>query len=119
MKFLIVDDSKAMRMLVRRALRQAGFDHIECDEAVNGKEAYDTLATQGYDLVLMDWNMPVMTGIELAEALQRDGRRIRFGFITTESTPPMRKRAADAGALFLLAKPFNADDLKTMLDRIF
>ena len=118
MKFLIVDDSKAMRMLVRRALRQAGYE-IECDEAVNGQEAYDTLATQNYDLVLMDWNMPIMTGIELAERLQADGRRIRFGFITTESTPPMRKRAADAGALFLLAKPFQADDLKTMLDRIF
>jgi len=118
MKFLIVDDSRAMRMLVRRAIRQAGYD-VEYVEAENGKQAYDNLSEgHTYDLVLMDWNMPEMTGIEVAETLQRDGKRVKFGFITTESTAPMRKKAADAGALFLLAKPFNADDLKTMLDRV-
>ena len=119
MKFLIVDDSKAMRMLIRRALRQAGYDNIECIEAENGQQAYDLLSEHSYDLMLTDWNMPEMTGIELAETLKSENRRIRFGFITTESTVPMRQRAAEAGALFLLAKPFDSYDLQVLLDKLF
>ena len=118
MKILVVDDSKAMRMIVRRSLRQAGFGSCEVVEAADGKLALDAIRAAPPDLVLSDWNMPEMSGIELLEELRREGRDIRFGFVTTEGTPDMRARALEAGALFLLAKPFTADDLRDTLEKV-
>ena len=118
MKILVVDDSKAMRMIVRRSLRQAGFGNCEVAEAADGKLALDAIRAAPPDLVLSDWNMPEMSGIELLEELRREGRDVRFGFVTTEGTPDMRARAMEAGALFLLAKPFTADDLRDTLEKV-
>jgi two-component system chemotaxis response regulator CheY len=59
--------------------------------------------------------MPEMTGIELLEALRGEGNRVKLGFVTTEGTPEMRARATEAGALFLIAKPFTADQFKDTL----
>ena len=118
MKILVVDDSKAMRMIVRRSLRQAGFGNCEVAEAADGKVALDAIRSAPPDLVLSDWNMPEMTGIELLEALRREGKNVRFGFVTTEGTPEMRNRAMEAGALFLLAKPFTADELRDSLEKV-
>ena len=116
MDVLLVDDSRVMRGLVRRTLRQAGFDLGNVVEAENGKEALDTLAKgQKFDLVLSDWNMPEMSGIELLAKLQADGVRVPFGFVTSESTPEMRERARQAGALFLIAKPFTAESFQAAL----
>jgi two-component system, chemotaxis family, chemotaxis protein CheY len=108
MKILIVDDSKAMRMIVSRALRQADFD-AELMEANNGLEALTILSSTRPDLVLCDWNMPEMSGLELLEQLNERGISVKFGFVTSESTPAMRTKAFDAGALFLIAKPFTSD----------
>lgn len=109
MKILIVDDSKAMRMIVRRTLRQAGFAEHDLDEAGNGTEALDQLHRASFDVVLSDWNMPVMSGMELLTALKAEKSPVRFGFVTSEGTPAMRKQASDAGAEFLIAKPFTTD----------
>ena len=106
MKILIVDDSKAMRMIVRRTLRQAGFEEKDLDEATNGNEALEHIHRAAFDIVLSDWNMPVMSGMELLTALKSEKNRVRFGFVTSEGTPAMRQQAADAGAEFLIAKPF-------------
>lgn len=108
MKVLIVDDSKAMRMIVMRTLRQAGFS-AEVREAENGKQALDAIRTDAPDLVLCDWNMPEMSGIDLLSTLNREGPKVRFGFVTSEGTDSMRERARQEGALFLIAKPFTAD----------
>ena len=87
MKILVVDDSKAMRMIVRRALRQCevpgGINVVEADSGVT---ALEQIAAEHPDLVLSDWNMPEMTGIELLEKLRGDGTTTRFGFVTSEST---------------------------------
>lgn len=115
MKVLIVDDSKAMRMIVKRTLRQAGFNDIDVDEAGNGKEAIEKINADKPDLVLCDWNMPEMTGIECLEELNKAGSDVKFGFVTSEGTPEMRARASEAGALFLIAKPFTADTFKENL----
>jgi two-component system chemotaxis response regulator CheY len=115
MKLLIVDDSKAMRLIVRRNLREAGFTNIEVLEKGDGKEAYEWLKTEAVDLVLSDWNMPEMTGIELLRQLRTDGNATKFGFVTSEGSAEMRTEAATAGALFLIAKPFNSDDFRTTL----
>ena len=114
MKILVVDDSKAMRMMVRRTLRQAGY---ECDvaEAENGARGLEAVAAENPDLVLSDWNMPEMSGIEFLNNLNSQGVMVPFGFVTSESTDDMRRKAASAGALFLIAKPFTVDSFKKAL----
>ncbi len=110
MRILIVDDSKAMRLIVTRTLRQAGYAGSDITEATNGREALDLLlGGLNPDLVLSDWNMPEMNGIDCLRALRAAGNSTRFGFVTSEGSPEMREMAANAGALFLIAKPFNAD----------
>ncbi len=108
MRILVVDDSKAMRMIVRRTLRQAGFGHHQTDEACDGREAFDAIKANAPDLVISDWNMPEMSGIQLLEALNEAGIGVPFGFVTTEGTQDMRERASGAGAKFLIVKPFTA-----------
>jgi two-component system chemotaxis response regulator CheY len=109
MRVLIVDDSKAMRMIVARTLRQAGFDDFDIEEAANGAEAFAAVTESPPDLVLSDWNMPEMNGIELLEALRNDAIDVPFGFVTSESTPEMSELAAAAGARFMIKKPFTPE----------
>ncbi len=106
MNILIVDDSRAMRMFLKRSIRQAGCGEHEFSEATNGKEALTFIQEQKPDLVLCDWNMPEMTGIELMNALNVRNSKIPFGFVTSEGTAEMRERATQAGAWFLVTKPF-------------
>jgi two-component system chemotaxis response regulator CheY len=115
MKILIVDDSKAMRMIVTRTMRQAGFGDHEFVEAGDGAEGLAKVAEISPDLVLSDWNMPEVSGIEFLKALRERGDTVRFGFVTSESTDAMRQIAADAGALFLIAKPFTAETFTAAL----
>ena len=115
MKILIVDDSKAMRMIVKRTLTSAGYGGYAIVEAANGKEALDAIKASMPDFVLSDWNMPEMSGIELLSALQRDNIKVPFGFVTSETTEEMRERARDNGALFLLGKPFTPETMGQVL----
>jgi two-component system, chemotaxis family, chemotaxis protein CheY len=115
-KILVVDDSKAMRMIVTRALKStAAYGSATIIEAADGKEALATIAAEQPDAVLSDWNMPEMTGIELLESLQAQGATVTFGFVTSESTPEMHDRAMAAGASFLVTKPFTADAIERAL----
>jgi two-component system, chemotaxis family, chemotaxis protein CheY len=61
------------------------------------------------DLILSDWNMPEMTGIEVLRQLRASGSDVKFGFVTSESTPEMKDQAQAAGALFFIVKPFSAE----------
>ncbi len=116
-RILIVDDSKAMRLIVRRTLRQAGFGDYTVDEASNGREALEMLQTSVPKLVLCDWNMPEMTGIELLRELSSRKLPVKLGFVTTEATPEMRAMAEVAGAFFLIAKPFTPEQFEQTLRR--
>lgn len=109
MKILIVDDSRAMRMIVTRTLRQAGYADHDYLEAENGAEGLASVLANAPDLVLSDWNMPELNGIEFLQGLRAQGNEVRFGFVTSESTDAMRELATSSGALFLIAKPFTAD----------
>lgn len=109
MKVLIVDDSKAMRLMVARSLRQCGLESLEVEQAEDAPSALEFLRKDDPDLVLSDWNMPGMTGLELLQKLRAEGNEVKFGFVTSESTPAMRELASNAGALFLISKPFTAD----------
>jgi two-component system, chemotaxis family, chemotaxis protein CheY len=115
MKILVVDDSKAMRMIVTRTLRQAGFGGHDISEAADGSLALEVLRSGSYDVVLSDWNMPEMSGIELLAALKAARIKVRFGFVTSESTDSMRQQATDAGAEFLIAKPFTVEAFEQAL----
>jgi two-component system chemotaxis response regulator CheY len=112
---MIVDDSVAMRMIVKKTLRQAGFEGHDISEAEDGAKALAAIKSATPDLVLSDWNMPNMTGIELLEKLSAEGIRIRFGFVTTEATLEMKSRASSAGAQFLISKPFTPESFKETL----
>src|SRR3954452_8721083 len=107
-----------MRQIVIRTLRQAGYDDHDIIQAENGREAFELVGAEQPDLVLSDWNMPEMTGLECLEALRASGSRVPFGFVTSEGSPEMREKAANAGAIFLIAKPFNEDNLKAALDGV-
>lgn len=118
MKILVVDDSKAMRMIVIRNLRQAGYGEATVIEAENGAHGLTQVAAEAPNLILSDWNMPEMNGLEFLQKLRADGNSTTFGFVTSESTPAMRDQAIGAGAAFLLAKPFSADDFQDLLSSV-
>ncbi len=117
MKIMIVDDSSSMRLVIRRTLKQAGFDSLTFCEAGDGAEALATIENENPDLVLCDWNMPVMSGIELLAKLREQSNPVKFGFVTTESTAAMRAKASETGAQFLIAKPFTPEVFEKTLTR--
>jgi two-component system chemotaxis response regulator CheY len=109
MKILIADDSRVMRQIVVRTLRQAGFgDHVRV-EAADGQQALDLVTSESPDLVISDWNMPEMTGIEVLRQLRMVGNKVKFGFVTSECTPEMQQQAEAAGAAFFIVKPFSPE----------
>ncbi|MFN7967494.1 MAG: response regulator [Acidobacteriota bacterium] len=115
MKAIVVDDSRAMRTILKRALAQAGFDVIE---AGDGKQALDVLDQHGaQDLALVDWNMPVMTGYELIVELRgrSEFNSMSIMMVTTETESAQVQRALDAGANEYVMKPFTEDALKEKL----
>lgn len=115
MKVMIVDDSKAMRMIVMRTLRQAGFGNHALVEATSGADALAQMQAGRPDVILADWNMPEMNGIDLLRKLKADGVPVKLGFITSESSDETRQLALSEGALFLVCKPFTADSLRAAL----
>lgn len=118
MKILIVDDSRVMRQIVIRTLRQAGMDGHDVVEAENGRQGLDAVAEHAPDLILSDWNMPELTGIEFLHALRGSGDETPFGFVTSEGTPEMVTRAQQGGALFVITKPFTAESFREQLDAV-
>lgn len=114
MRIIVADDSRVMRQIVIRTLRQAGFEW-EVLEAEDGAQALQLALSEAPDLVLSDWNMPNMLGIEMLQQLRASGSRIPVGFVTSEGSPQMRQLAQSAGANFLIAKPFDAATFKEIL----
>ena len=109
MKILVVEDSRAMRMIIVRTLRQAGFGGHDVIEADDGREALRLVVTEEPDLILSDWNMPGMTGIDVLAALRSGGDATPFCFVTSEGSDEMREQAIAAGAFGLIAKPFTVE----------
>lgn len=118
MRILVVDDSRAMRLIIRRQLRRAGLGEHTVTEAADGAEALAAVLADRPTLVLSDWNMPAPDGLQLLTELRRRGINVPFGFITSEGTPEMRRRAEEAGAAFVVAKPFGADDLRAAIEEV-
>ena len=118
MKILVADDSRVMRQIVIRTLRQAGYDDHDIVEAEDGADALAKVGSEKPDLVLSDWNMPNKTGIELLRELRAQGITVPFGFVTSEGSPDMRALAEQAGALFVIAKPFTPEAFESALSGV-
>ncbi|WP_024286264.1 response regulator [Cellulomonas sp. KRMCY2] len=116
MRVLIADDSRVMRQIVIRTLRQAGYDWWEIIEAPDGAAALETVKAEEPDFVLSDWNMPELSGIDLLRAMRAQGIDTPFAFVTSEGSTEMREQAETAGALFLIAKPFTAEVFRDTID---
>ena len=110
MRALIVDDSRFVRSYVRGLLEARG---IQCEEAPDGQEGLDRLlAGPPYDLALLDWNMPVLNGLQMLERLRMMGfAQLRVLMVTTEAETDFIVRALDAGADEYLMKPFDDEAL--------
>lgn len=115
MKAIVVDDSRATRTILRRALEGAGFSVAE---AGDGQQALERLAESGpLDLALVDWNMPVMSGYELIQALRAKSSfdAMSIMMVTTESESSQVQRALEAGANEYVMKPFSPEVLREKL----
>lgn len=118
MDVLLVDDSKTMRLLVQRALRQAGYRSLVVGEAENGIQALEKLSQERPRLILSDWNMPEMSGIDLLKNVRANKSNIPFGFITSEASVEIKDMAIENGASFLITKPFTPEDVQNALGPI-
>ncbi len=118
MDLLLVDDSKTMRLLVHRAIRQAGYRDLTVCEAQNGLEGLEKVKSERPKLILSDWNMPQMSGIEFLRKLREMRDQTPFGFITSAASKRLEQVAISSGASFIIIKPFNADDVQAALDPI-
>jgi len=115
MRALIVDDSRFVRDYVRGLLEERG---IECEEAADGRAGLETLHSGSpFDLALVDWNMPVMNGLEMLRQLRADGfTDLKVLMVTTEAENEYIVRALEAGADEYLMKPFADQALGEKLD---
>lgn len=115
---LIVDDYKTMLRIIRNLLKQLGFNNV--DEASDGSEALQMLRNKDYGLVISDWNMEPMTGIELLREVRADQRTCNLPFImiTAESKTENVIAAKQAGVSNYIVKPFNAATLKQKLTSV-
>ncbi|HEY5713311.1 MAG TPA: response regulator [Allosphingosinicella sp.] len=110
---LVVDDSKVIRKVARHILETLDFS---VDEAEDGREALSRCAASMPDVILLDWNMPVMSGMEFLRALrQGDNAQPKVVFCTTENDIAHIRAAIDAGADEYVMKPFDRDTLHSKL----
>jgi two-component system chemotaxis response regulator CheY len=115
MKIMIVDDYSTMLRILRNLLRQLEFNNVE--EATNGGDALQKLREASFGLVISDWNMTPMTGLELLKEVRADAKlkHIPFIMVTAESKTDNVVAAKQAGVSNYIVKPFNAETLKTKM----
>ena len=117
---LIVDDSTPMRAVIKKVVKASGFNLGRIFEASNGKEALDLLEREWLDLVLTDYNMPEMDGLELLDEMKKNESlmSIPVVVITTEGSKQRVEEFLDKGALAYIKKPFSPEEIKHKLNRI-
>lgn len=118
MNILVVDDYNTMRRIVKNLLKQLGFDNV--DEAADGEEAFKKCQEKLYGLIISDWNMEPMTGIDFLKLVRADEKikNTPFIMVTAESKPENVIAAKQAGVSNYIVKPFNAETLKGKLTAV-
>ena len=119
MKILVVDDMSTMRRIVKNIMKQLGFANVE--EAENGQEALVKLRAEKFGFVISDWNMPVMTGIDMLRAIRADEKLkpIPVLMVTAEAQKENLVEAIQAGVSNYIVKPFTAEVLQEKMNKIF
>ena len=119
MKVLIVDDFATMRRILKNILKQIGFSNIA--EAEDGKTALAQLKNEKFDLVLCDWNMPEMTGLELLQKVRSDDelKETPFVMVTAEAQKENILDAVKTGVSNYVVKPFTAETIGEKLKKVF
>lgn len=115
---LLVDDYRTMLRIVRNLLSQLGFEDV--DEATDGSTALAKLKDKSFGLVISDWNMQPMSGLQLLQAVRADAdlKHLPFIMITAQSRTESVIAAKEAGASNYIVKPFNAETLKTKIQSV-
>lgn len=115
---LLVDDSATMRKIVRRKMKEVGFVVDEFLEAADGKQALEKVFNNSVDLILLDWNMPVMNGLEFIQALRSIDlpKRIPVIMVTTEGSHEKVNEAIKSGVDGHILKPIDAEQLRDVLE---
>lgn len=113
---MIVDDSTTMRKIIKHHLSQLGFSKII--EVANGAQGLKRIDEEKIDLILCDWNMPEMNGLQFLYALREKSKEIPVIMLTTVSTQEEILAALKAGAASYITKPFTRDDLKEKIEKI-
>ncbi|GBD03547.1 Chemotaxis protein CheY [bacterium HR19] len=118
MKILVVDDHEPMRRIIKTILRQAGFSDSE--EAVDGKDAIAKLKEKKFDVVLLDQNMPGLTGIEVLKIIKQDPelKNIPVIMVTAETSKEKVMEAIQLGVSDYIVKPFTAEILKKKIESV-
>jgi two-component system, chemotaxis family, chemotaxis protein CheY len=117
MKVLLVDDSGVMRKIIARGLNSLWIDEVI--EAGDGVEALEVFGDgAGFDLILTDWNMPRMNGLELVQNIRAAGHKLPIMMVTTETEKEQVIKAIQAGVNDYLVKPFDQDMLTLKLERV-
>ncbi|MGL4943029.1 MAG: response regulator [Thermoguttaceae bacterium] len=114
-RVLVADDSSTMRKIILRSLQAVGVTEIT--EAADGQEAVAIFKPGLFDLVLTDWNMPGMTGLEVLKAIRTQDTNIPVIMVTTEAEKSRVLEAIQAGVSDYLVKPFTADTLREKLEK--
>ena len=113
MQVLVVDDYSTMRRIIRNLLNQLGFANV--DEANDGQQALGMVQTKKYGLIISDWNMEPMSGLDLLKGIRggsNDNKTVPFIMVTAESKTENVILAKQAGVNNYIVKPFNAETLK-------
>lgn len=113
---LVVDDYKTMRLVIRNLLIQIGFRNI--DEATDGQMAFGLIQDKAYDLVISDWNMEPMTGLDLLKSVRAANMNTPFIMVTAESKTENIIAAKQAGVNNYIVKPFSAEILKSKMTAV-
>ena len=119
MRILVVDDSPTIRELIKVFLKELDFTNVE--EAADGSNALEKLKSEVFDLVITDWNMPKLSGLDLLKAIRADDkmRKIPVLMVTSVSEKDNVIQAVQAGINDYILKPISAEVLKSKIDKIF
>jgi two-component system chemotaxis response regulator CheY len=114
---LVVDDSRVVRKVARRIVEDLGF---QCEETEDGQQAYDACSTTMPDIILLDWNMPVMSGYDFLVQLRDmpDGTHPKVIFCTTENDMAQIQKAIEAGADEYIMKPFDSEIIESKFQQL-
>lgn len=124
---LIVDDSSVTRKVIKKHLSNSPYASLKMLEAPDGEKALEIVKTEPVDVILSDWNMPKMNGLEFSRAVreyekklaQKDKKQVQIIMITTEGTIEKVTQAMESGVNEYIVKPFTADTLTKTLKKVF